>query len=227
VIIQAGSDRRRLAPDLSGDRHRGDFGGGHEPSAEGTACESPARQCREADAPYAESRLGTAPSLKVISNLDSPSKLWIACGMAHRYQNILIHCVFSTKERRDLIPLETLPKLWKYFVGIGRNHGVQILAAGGISNHAHLLIVLPPDMAAAKAVQVLKANSSRWLREHRIDFAWQEGYGAFSVSGSNKNTVIDYIEHQQEHHSKRSYEREFEAMLRKSGMEFDGKEAFG
>jgi len=90
-----------------------------------------------------------------------------------------------------------------------------------------LLIVLPPDMAAAKAVQVLKANSSRWLREHRIDFAWQEGYGAFSVSGSNKNTVIDYIEHQQEHHSKRSYEREFEAMLRKSGMEFDGKEAFG
>jgi len=147
--------------------------------------------------------------------------------MAHRYPNILIHCVFSTKERRNLIPQETMPKLWRYFAGIGRNHGVHVLAAGGIANHAHLLIVLPPDMAAAKAVQVLKANSSRWLREHGVDFAWQEGYGAFSVSGPNKSAVVDYIEHQAEHHSRRSYESEFEAMLRKSGIEFDLKDAFG
>ena len=147
--------------------------------------------------------------------------------MAHRYPNILIHCVFSTKERRNLIPQEILPRLWSYFAGIGRNHGVHVLAAGGIANHMHLLIVLPPDMAAAKAVQVLKANSSRWLREHGVDFSWQEGYGAFSVSSPNKHAVIDYIEHQAEHHSNRSYESEFEAMLRKSGMEFDRKEAFG
>jgi putative transposase len=147
--------------------------------------------------------------------------------MAHRYPNILIHCVFSTKNRRDLIPPELLGKLWKYFAGIGRNHGISVLAAGGISNHAHLLIVLPPDMSPAKAVQVLKANSSRWLREHGIDFAWQEGYGAFSVSGPNKEAVIEYIEHQSEHHAKRSYGSEFEAMVRKSGMKFEMHDAFG
>ncbi|MGD1022751.1 MAG: IS200/IS605 family transposase [Candidatus Sulfotelmatobacter sp.] len=147
--------------------------------------------------------------------------------MAHRYPNILIHCVFSTKERQDLIPQELLPRLWKYFAGIGRNHGIPVLAAGGISNHSHLLIALPPDVPVSKAIQVLKANSSRWLHEHGLDFAWQEGYGAFSVSSSNRSVVKDYIEHQPEHHQQRSYENEFEAMLRKSGMPFDPNDAFG
>ena len=147
--------------------------------------------------------------------------------MAHRFPNLLIHCVFSTKERRDLIPADLLLKLAKYFAGIGRNHGISILAAGGTSNHAHLLLVLPPDLAVAKAVQVLKANSSRWVREHGIDFAWQEGYGAFSVSSSNKDAVIHYIENQAQHHRMRSFETELETMVRKSGMEFDVADAFG
>lgn len=147
--------------------------------------------------------------------------------MAHKYPNILIHLVFSTKERAKLIPTELLPRLAKYFAGIGRNHGIPVLAVGGISNHVHLLIVLPSDMTPAKAVQVLKANSSRWIRQHGITFTWQEGYGAFSVSSSNKAAVVDYIEHQAEHHRVRSYETEFEAMIRKSGMQFDGDETFG
>jgi len=147
--------------------------------------------------------------------------------MSHKYPNILIHLVFSTKERADMIPNDLLPRLWKYFVGIGRNHGITMLAAGGTSNHSHLLIVLPSDMAPAKAVQVLKANASRWIRQHGIVFAWQEGYGAFSVSSSNKDAVVDYIEHQAEHHRVRSYETEFETMIRKSGMRFDSVEAFG
>lgn len=148
-------------------------------------------------------------------------------GVAHKYPNILIHLVFSTKERAKLIPTELLPRLAKYFAGIGRNHGIPVLAVGGISNHVHLLIVLPSDMTPAKAVQVLKANSSRWIRQHGITFTWQEGYGAFSVSSSNKAAVVDYIEHQAEHHRVRSYETEFEAMIRKSGMQFDGDETFG
>jgi putative transposase len=147
--------------------------------------------------------------------------------MAHKYPNILIHLVFYTKGRRDLIPQEILPRLSKYFAGIGRNHGLTVLAAGGISNHSRLLIALPETVPVAKAVQVLKANSSRWISEHGIDFSWQEGYGAFSVSSSNRDAVKKYIEHQAEHHAKRSYENEFEAMLRKSGMAFDAKEAFG
>jgi putative transposase len=146
--------------------------------------------------------------------------------MAHKYPNILIHLVFSTKERAHLIPTDLLPRLAKYFAGIGRNHGIPLLAVGGVSNHVHLLIALPSDMAPAKAVQVLKANSSRWIREHGIAFTWQEGYGAFSVSSWNKAAVVDYIEHQAEHHRARSYEAEFEAMIRKSGMRFEAEEAF-
>ena len=147
--------------------------------------------------------------------------------MPHKYPNILIHLVFCTKERADMLPNDLLPRLWKYFVGIGRNHGIPVLAAGGVPNHVHLLIALPSDMAPAKAVQVLKANSSRWIRQHGIAFAWQEGYGAFSVSSSNKGAVVDYIEHQAEHHRGRSYKAEFETMIRKSGMRFDSVEAFG
>src|SRR5882724_11861429 len=153
--------------------------------------------------------------------------MWIFAAMAHKYPNILIHCVFSTTQRRDLVPEEIHPRLWKYFAGIGRNHGIPVLAAGGISNHAHLLVALPVDVTVAKAIQVLKANSSRWLHEHGLEFAWQEGYGAFSVSSSNRNGVKAYIEHQPERHQKRTYESEFEAMLRKSGMKFDPAEAFG
>jgi len=147
--------------------------------------------------------------------------------MAHKYPNILIHLVFSTKERANLIPEDLFPRLRKYFAGIGRNHGIPVLCSGGIPNHVHLLIALPSDMAPAKAVQVLKANSSRWIREHGIPFAWQEGYGAFSVSSSNKRAVVNYIEHQAEHHHGRSYETELEAMIRKSGLPFDAEEAFG
>jgi putative transposase len=147
--------------------------------------------------------------------------------VAHKHPNILVHFVFSTKERANLIPTELLPRLWKYFAGIGRNHGISVLAVGGTSNHSHLLIVLPSNTTPAKAVQVLKANSSRWIRQHGIAFTWQEGYGAFSVSSSNKAAVVDYVEHQTEHHRGRSYETEFETMVRKSGMAFDATEAFG
>ena len=126
-----------------------------------------------------------------------------------------------------MIPAEMLPELSRYFAGIGRNHGISVLAAGGTSNHSHLLIVVPPDMAVAKAVQVLKANSSRWLHEHGLVFAWQEGYGAFSVSGSNKDAVKNYIEHQAEHHRKRTFEGEFETLVRKSGLPLDLNDGFG
>ena len=143
--------------------------------------------------------------------------------MAHKYSNILIHCVFSTKERRNLIPPEMLPRLWKYFAGIGRNHGIPVLAAGGISNHSHLLIVLPTDVPVAKAVQVLKANSSRWLHEHGLEFAWQEGYGAFSVSESNADKVKKYIAQQAEHHRTVSFQEEFLEFLKRHRVEYDAR----
>ena len=114
--------------------------------------------------------------------------------MAHTYPNVLIHCVFSTKQRRSAIPETLVPGLFKYLNGIGSNIHVPILAAGGTDNHVHLLIALPASITLAKAVQTFKANSSRWIGEHGIDFAWQNGYAAFSVSASNRDAVLEYIE---------------------------------
>ena len=146
--------------------------------------------------------------------------------MAHKFPNVLIHYVFSTKRRRDLIPTDLQPRLWRYLGGIGANHDIPVLTAGGTANHAHVLISLPSDVTLAKAVQVLKANSSRWISEHGIAFAWQEGYGAFSVSASNVKAVRDYIDHQAEHHAKRSFEDEFIALLRKSGVAYEPEAVF-
>lgn len=91
--------------------------------------------------------------------------------MAHTYPNVLIHCVFSTKNRLDIIPEGLHEKLSMYFVGIGKGHNIPVLCAGGTRNHVHLMIALPATMPLAKAVQVLKANSSRWIGEHGFDFA--------------------------------------------------------
>jgi REP element-mobilizing transposase RayT len=145
--------------------------------------------------------------------------------MAHRFSIVLIHLIFSTKNRVDSIPSELQPRLWAYLVGIGRNHEIEIRAVGGTSNHAHLLIELPADVTVAKVVQVLKANSSRWMGEHGIDFQWQEGYGAFSVSSSKSDVVKNYIDRQPQHHAKKSYEDEFLAMLQNVGAAYE--EVFG
>ena len=112
-------------------------------------------------------------------------------------------------------------------IGIGANNHLPLLSVGGTANHVHVLVALPSEMPVAKAAQLLKGNSSRWIGEHGVQFAWQEGYGAFSVSASNVNAVKDYIEHQPEHHAKRSFEDEFVAILKKSGVGYDPQYVFG
>jgi putative transposase len=147
--------------------------------------------------------------------------------MAHSFSRIHLHLVFSTKDRRDAIPKEWQPRLWAYLGGICRNHEIIPLAVGGTQNHVHLLIQLPPPLATAKAVAVVKANSSKWMGEQGQKFASQEGYGAFSVSSSNLNQVIRYIENQEAHHRRASFEDEFRALLRKHGVEYDPEWMFG
>lgn len=147
--------------------------------------------------------------------------------MSHSYPNVLIHCVFSTKERSNSIPTELQEKLWKYLAKIGACHKIPVLEVGGTANHIHLLLALPADVPLSKAIQVLKANSSRWMGEHGIDFWWQQGYGAFSVSASNAARVREYITHQAQHHRKRSFEQEFFALLSGSGVTYDANFVFG
>ncbi len=146
--------------------------------------------------------------------------------MSHTHAANFVHCIFSTKERRALIPAELQERLYAYLTGIADNLGFKILAAGGTSNHVHLLIGLPPALTLAETVQKLKANSSRWLGENRVQFEWQKGYGAFSVSPSLLSTVQAYIRNQAEHHKKRSFEEEFLAFLKKSGVAYDAERLF-
>jgi putative transposase len=146
--------------------------------------------------------------------------------MSHTCNANFVHYIFSTKERKNIIPRELQEKLWAYLVGIGNNLHIKVLAVGGTSNHVHLLLGLPTTMTVAGAVQKLKANSSRWLGEHGISFQWQDGYGAFSVSPSLLGTVQKYIRNQEEHHRKRSFEEEFRALLEKSGVAYDAEDLF-
>jgi putative transposase len=147
--------------------------------------------------------------------------------MAHSFSRNHIHLVFSTKDRRNTISNEWQPRLWAYLGGICENHEMIPLAVRGTENHVHILFHLPPKLALAKAVVLLKANSSKWMGEHGKDFSWQEGYGAFSVSTSNLDQGTRYIQNQEAHHQKTSFEDEFRALLRKHGVEYDPKYTFG
>jgi len=101
------------------------------------------------------------------------------------------------------------------------------VAIGGTANHVHILFHLSPKTALAKGVQHIKSNSSKWMGEQGIEFAWQEGYGAFSVSSSNLDQVAGYIRNQEAHHRKFSFEEEFRALLKKHGVEYDPKYVVG
>ena len=145
--------------------------------------------------------------------------------MSHTHTWVLVHVVFSTKERANLIP--DVSELCRYVTGVAKAKKLILLAAGGTSNHVHLLLALNPALALSKAVQDLKGNSSRWLGERGVQFAWQEGYGAFGVSHSQKDAVAYYIGRQEEHHRKWSFEQEFMTLLRKSSASYDSRYVFG
>jgi REP element-mobilizing transposase RayT len=143
----------------------------------------------------------------------------------HSFNSCLKHCVFSTKERRPLLTADIRERLWPYLGGIARANDVKAMAIGGVADHAHLLLSLPPTLSVSKAMQLLKGNSSKWLREtfpelRQQDFAWQEGFGAFSIGVSGVADTVDYIAKQEEHHRQRSFREELEMFLKKHGCEY-------
>lgn len=147
--------------------------------------------------------------------------------MSHTYAQNVVHVVFSTKERCKTIPKDLQPRLWAYVAGICGKLGVGVHCVGGVEDHIHLLIQVPPMLPLAKAVAAIKANSSRWARESGYKLTWQQGYGAFSVSASIAPMVVRYIQNQEAHHKKMSFDAEFVALLKKHGVEFDPKYVLG
>jgi putative transposase len=147
--------------------------------------------------------------------------------MSHSYAQNHLHLVFSTKNREKILRREFLPRLWAYTAAVCKNHDLLTFAVGGMEDHMHLLFRLPPTMALSEGVALVKSNTSKWIRERGKHFAWQEGYGAFSVSSSSVAAVIKYIDSQQAHHSKLSFEDEFLSLLKKHGIDYDPRYVFG
>ena len=142
--------------------------------------------------------------------------------MSHSYICCLVHVVFSTAERQPLIRDGIRDRLHAYLGGIARENGMAAFAVGGVADHVHVLLSLPRPTSIAKAVQLLKAGSSKWLNESFPEvkrFAWQEGYGAFSIGISQRQKTIAYIEGQAEHHKRISFTEEFAKFLAAHGIQ--------
>jgi putative transposase len=150
--------------------------------------------------------------------------------LSHTYVNALFHCVFSSKGRRALITSSLQERLWPFMGGIAREQGLKALAIGGVEDHVHLLLSLPATIAVAKAIQLIKGASSKWVHdtfpEHR-SFAWQEGYGAFSIGVSQTDATVTYIRSQPEHHRQTTFQEEFRMFLKKHGIQYDERYVWG
>lgn len=149
--------------------------------------------------------------------------------MSHSFISQLMHCVFSTKERRPMITPEIQPRLFQYMGGIARENKIKLLAAGGVDDHVHLLISMPSTISISNAMQLIKGGSSKWVHETFTQsrlFAWQEGYGAFSIGVSDIERTTEYINHQAEHHGKMDFKTELLAFLKKHDIEYDERYIF-
>jgi putative transposase len=146
--------------------------------------------------------------------------------MGQTFTSLLYHCVFSTKDREQQIVPDISPKLFPYMGGIVRSLNGAAILINGVPDHVHMLVSLPATLAIADAMRVVKTNSSKWIHEQwpaRQTFAWQNGYGAFSVSKSNVDVVSKYIAGQEEHHRTVTFQEEFLAFLNRHGIEYDEK----
>jgi len=135
-----------------------------------------------------------------------------------------MHCVFSTKERRPMITPALMMRLIPYIGGIARENKMKLIHGGGVDDHIHLLLSIAKTMAISKAMQLIKGGSSKWIHdtfpEHRL-FEWQEGYGAFSISISEKTRTMRYIDNQAAHHRKIDFKTEFISFLDIHEIEYD------
>ncbi|MEO8726937.1 MAG: IS200/IS605 family transposase, partial [Acidobacteriaceae bacterium] len=141
--------------------------------------------------------------------------------MAHTYAINHLHVVFSTKHRKPMISPEWENELHAIFHGIAREKKFGIDCSGGMEDHVHVMVQLPAKLDLSRAVQFLKANSSRWAKPRRAGFMWQEGFSAFSVSASGLDQVRRYIGAQKDRHPKMSFEDELRALLRKHGIKWE------
>ena len=145
------------------------------------------------------------------------------------YTKLTYHVVFGTRYRRPTITEAIRDRLYEYIGGIIRAKNGHLIEIGGIADHVHILSNFPPTIAVSDMVRDVKANSAKRANELRVlhdRFEWQKGYGAFTVSSSQVDTVSRYIQNQEEHHRANSFEEEYVALLRRHGISFERQYLF-
>jgi putative transposase len=149
--------------------------------------------------------------------------------VANTYSNLFYHLIFSTKKRTPFIASDIEQRLWAYVGGIARKRGMTAVQVGGIEDHLHVLIMTKPTVAPSQAAQWLKAESSKWIHETfegMRSFAWQDGYGVFTVTKSMVPGVIEYIKGQRQHHSTQTFEEEYLSLLKLNEIDYDERYVF-
>jgi REP element-mobilizing transposase RayT len=144
--------------------------------------------------------------------------------MPQSLSKVIIHIIFSTKDREPWLDRDVRPRMHAYVATICRDLNAEALRVGGVADHLHIVTTLPRTLSQAAMVETLKKTSSKWIKglnsKYRR-FYWQRGYGAFSVSPSQLNAVLEYGESQEAHHRTRSFQEEYRDFLRKCGVKFD------
>ena len=144
--------------------------------------------------------------------------------MAQSFSKIAVHAVFSTKDRKPFLSTAVRADLFGYMVGILNSLNCATIMINSTEDHVHVLINMAKTISVSKMMEEMKGGSSRWLKSHDAtmkNFAWQAGYGVFSVSESQIPRVVDYIAGQEEHHKSTTFQDELLLLLKKHKIEFD------
>lgn len=149
--------------------------------------------------------------------------------MANTYSQITIHVIFAVKHRENNLKKRFRDELFKYITGIVKNKNQKLLAINGVADHVHILLGIEPNVCLSDLVRDIKNNSSKYINENSWlpeKFNWQAGFGAFSYSRSQRPTIINYINRQEEHHRKKSFQEEYLDFLEKFEVEYDKRYLF-
>lgn len=149
--------------------------------------------------------------------------------MGNTFSQLYIHCVFAVKYRAAVIQPEWEERLHKYITGTVQNNGHKMLAINSVPDHLHLFFGMSPNQSISKLMQLVKGDSSEFINDHhftKAKFHWQDGYGAFSNSRSQIDSVVKYVLNQKEHHKKVTFREEYSKILTDYEIEYDEKYLF-
>ena len=144
--------------------------------------------------------------------------------MPQSLSNVIVHIIFSTKNREPWLDVATRPRMHAYLATICRDLDAEVLCVGGVADHVHIVTTLPRTVSQAQLIEGIKKPSSKWIKTLEAQyrgFSWQRGYGAFSVSQSQLKTVVPYVQRQEEHHRNRTFQEEYRELLRLHAVKFD------